>query len=321
MKYFPVFLDAKRINALVVGGGDVAARKIELLLKTTTNISVMSDKLSVSVERLVNVHGLTLLSHQYEPGHLGDKTLVIAATDDVDVNKAVYDEAQTLKILTNVVDQPELCTYITPAIIDRAPMIIAMSSSGSAPILLRMLREQIEKTLPSGYGKLADFSLKFRDHVKARVKSIRNRRTFWENTLRGSVGEAILQGKTKEAETALIKSLKEQVAPPEGEIVFVHTLDGEPDHLTLQAHREMQFADAVFYDETVNEQLIEYVRRDADKYPQSIPATTLVNFQHALELAEKGQKVIFLLSGNNALPTNAALSMSNVNSKQIVSGG
>lgn len=321
MKYFPVFLDAKRINALVVGGGDVAARKIELLLKTTTNITVMSDKLSVSVERLVNLHGLTLLAHRYETGHLSDKTLVIAATDDFDVNKAVYDEAQTLNILTNVVDQPELCTYITPAIIDRDPMIIAMSSSGSAPILLRMLREQIEKTLPSGYGKLADFSLKFRDHVKARVKSIRNRRTFWENTLRGSVGEAILQGKTKEAETALIKSLKEQVAPPEGEIVFVHTLDGEPDHLTLQAHREMQFADAVFYDETVNEQLIEYVRRDADKYPQSIPAATLVNFQHALELAEKGQKVIYLLSGNDPLPTNAALRMSNVNSKQIVSGG
>lgn len=320
MKYFPVFLDAKKINALVVGGGDVAARKIELLLKTTTKITVMSAQLSVSVERLINLHGLKHLAHQYEAGHLADITLAIAATDDTDVNKAVYDEAQTLNILTNVVDQPELCTYITPAIIDRDPMIIAMSSSGSAPILLRMLREQIEKMLPSGYGKLADFSLKFREHVKARVKSIRNRRTFWENTLRGPIGEAILQGRTTEAETDLIKSLKEQIAAPEGEIVFIHTLEGEPDHLTLQAHREMQFADAVFYDDTVNEQLIEYARRDADKYPQSIPASTLVNFQHALELAEKGQKVIYLLSGNEPLPTNAALTMSKVNSKQIVSG-
>ncbi|WP_440877539.1 NAD(P)-dependent oxidoreductase [Thalassotalea sp. PLHSN55] len=320
MKYFPVFLDATKIAAMVVGGGDVAARKIELLLKTTTNITVMAKALSPSVERLVNVHQLTWLKHNYQTGHLSNINLVIAATDDSEVNKSVYEEATPLNILTNVVDQPELCTYITPAIIDRSPMIIAMSSSGSAPILLRMLREQIERMLPSGYGKLADFSLKFRDHVKARVKSIRNRRTFWENTLRGPIGEAILQGKSTQAEQQLIASIKDKISPPEGEIVFIHTLTGEPDHLTLQAHREMQFADAVFYDQDVNVDLIEYARRDADKYPQDIPASTLVNFQHAIELAEKGQKVIYLLAGHQELPHNSALLMSKVNSKELVNG-
>ncbi len=320
MKYFPVFLDAKKINAMVVGGGDVAARKIELLLKTTTKITVMSQVLSSSVERLINLHQLTHLAHPYQAGHLADITLVIAATDNSEVNKAVYIEAQEYRLLTNVVDQPELCTYITPAIIDRSPMIIAMSSSGSAPILLRMLREQIEKTLPSGYGRLADFSLKFRDHVKARVKSIRNRRTFWENTLRGPIGDNILSGNVKKAEQQLIHSLKDQISPPDGEIVFIHTLDGNPDNLTLKAHREMQFADAVFYDDDVNQQLIEYARRDADKYPQSIPASTLVNFQHAIELAENGQKVIYLLDGNFQLPTNEALTASGINTKHLVSG-
>jgi len=320
MKYFPIFLDAKHIKAIIIGGGDVAARKIELLLKTTTHITVMSEQLSMSVERLINTHQLTWLKHNYQSGYLHDFNLVIAATDDTQVNQSVATESTQLKLLTNVVDQPELCTYITPAIIDRDPILIAISSSGSAPILLRMLREQIEKTLPDGYGKLADFSLKFRDHVKARVKGIRNRRSFWDNVLRGSIGQLILNGKSREAEQKLISSLKEKIAPPEGEIVFIHTLDGDPDHLTLKAHRELQFADAVFYDETVNISLIEYVRRDADKYPQSITASVLINFQHALDLAEQGQKVIYLLSEHHTLPKNEALLQSKISYKELISG-
>lgn len=320
MKYFPIFLDAKYIKAIVIGGGDVAARKIELLLKTTTNISVMSEKLSPSVDRLINTHQLTWLQHNYKAGYLDKSNLVIAATDNTEVNQSVAYEASELNILTNVVDQPELCNYITPAIIDRDPMLIAMSSSGSAPILLRMLREQIEKTLPDGYGKLADFSLKFRDHVKARIKGTRNRRTFWEQILRGAIGKLILDGKSTEAEQQLISNLKETIKAPEGEIVFIHTLNGDPDNLTLKAHRELQFADAVFYDETVNETLIEYVRRDADKYPQSIAASVLINYQHALDLAEQGQKVIYFLSGYNALPPNRALSQSKISYKELICG-
>jgi uroporphyrin-III C-methyltransferase/precorrin-2 dehydrogenase/sirohydrochlorin ferrochelatase len=320
MKYFPIFLDAKNISAMIVGGGDVAARKIELLLKSTTNITVMAESLSPSVQRLIDAHELHWLTHNYKSGYFSGINLVIAATDDSDVNKAVAAESQPLNILTNVVDQPELCTYITPAIIDRSPMIIAMSSSGSAPILLRMLREQIEKTLPNGYGTLADFSFKFRDHVKARVKGLRNRRTFWESILRGPIGENILQGNVQEAEQQLITSIKKEIAPPVGEIDFVHTLDGDPDKLTLQTHREMQFAEAVFYDDDVNIDLIEYIRRDAEKYPQSITSTILINFQHAIELAENGQKVIYLLAGHTALPDNSALAASNIPTKQLISG-
>jgi len=320
MKYYPVFLDGSKINAMVVGGGDVAARKIELLLKTTTNITIMAASVTSGVERLINENQLTWLPHNYKAGLLTKITLVIAATDNTQVNEQVYYEALEFNILANVVDQPALCTYITPAIIDRSPMIIALSSSGSAPILIRMLREQIEKILPQGYGRLADFSFKFRDHVKARIKGIPNRRTFWENTLRGAIGQKLLDGNQQEAEQQLIASLKEQIAPPKGEIVFIHTTDGNPDNLTLSAHRALQFADAVFYDDNVNIQLIEYVRRDAEKYPQSISSTILVNYQHALELAQQGQQVIYLLAGNEELPSNAALIHSGVSTKEIVSG-
>ena len=320
MKYFPVFLDGSKINAMVIGGGDVAARKIELLLKTTTSITVMAESVTEGVKRLITDNKLTWLAHNYQSGLLDKITLVIAATDDTIVNEQVYHEAVQFNILANVVDQPALCTYITPAIIDRAPMIIALSSSGSAPILIRMLREQIEKILPEGYGRLADFSLKFRDHVKARIKGIPNRRTFWENTLRGSIGQAILDDRQPEAEQQLIASLKEQVAPLAGEIIFVQTLTGNPDNLTLSAHRAFQFADAVFYDADVNIELIEYIRRDAEKYPQSISSTILVNYQHALELAEQGQQVIYLLAGNEELPKNSALLASTINTKIITSG-
>lgn len=320
MKYFPIYLDANYINAMIIGGGEVAARKIDLLLKSTTKITIMSETLNASVERLVNLHKLTWLKHNYQPGHLNNYNIVIAATDSCEVNSAVAAESNQLNILTNVVDQPELCNYITPAIIDRNPMIIAMSSSGSAPILLRMLREQIEKTLPYGYGKLADFSFKFRDHVKARVKSIRDRRTFWERTLRGNIGAAILAGETTSAEQQLIASLKAQVPPPSGEIVFIHTGDGNPDNLTLNAHREMQFADAVFYDQEVNTDIIEYIRRDASKFPQDIASSILINVQHALDLAEQGEKVIYLLNGTVELPSNKTLANSTVTKKHIYSG-
>lgn len=320
MKYFPVFLDGSKINAMVIGGGDVAARKIELLLKSTINITIMAASVTEGVARLINENQLNWLQHNYKAGLLTKMTLVIAATNDTQVNEQVYHEAVPLNILANVVDQPALCTYITPAIIDRAPMIIALSSSGSAPILIRMLREQIEKILPQGYGRLADFSLKFRDHVKARVKGIRNRRTFWEKILRGSIGQALLDGKQQEAEQQLIASLKEEIAPPQGEIIFIQTRDGNPDHLTLNAHRALQFADAVFYDELVNIELIEYVRRDAEKYPQSISSTIMLNYQHALELAQQGQQVIYLLAGNEELPHNSALNASGIGTKIITSG-
>lgn len=130
----------------------------------------------------------------------------------------------------------------------------------------------------------------------------------------------LLNGKNREAEQQLISSLKDKITPPEGEIVFIHTLDGNPDNLTLKAHRELQFADALFYDETVNLSLIEYVRRDSDKYPQSITTSVIINFQHAIELAEQGQKVIYLLSGHNLLPKNEALFQSKVIYKELISG-
>ena len=320
MRYFPIFLTADKLNILIIGGGEVAARKIELMLKCTKNITVMSESCNNTVARLINTHQLTWHQLNYQPGHMTGHNIAIAATDDEDVNRAVHKEAQQLKILVNVVDQPELCDYITPAIIDRDPMIVALSSSGSSPVLVRMLREQIEKTLPQAYGRLADFGLKFRDHVKARVKGVRNRRLFWEKIFHGYIGDKILNGRSEEAERNFISELKSTDMAVKGNITFIHTKCGNPDLLTLQAHRALQFADAVFYDDQVNFDLLEYVRRDAEKYPQSIASSTMLNFQHAIELAQSGEKVIYLLAGHQALPENKALQISQIDVAELVSG-
>lgn len=320
MKYFPVFLDSRKIKAVIIGGGDVAARKLELLLKSTNNIIVVSPQACATVERLINTHQLTWHKRCFEIADINQVNLVISATDNSELNKQVSELAISQNILVNVVDQPELCTYITPSIVDRNPMLVAISSSGSSPVLVRMLREQIEKLLPAQYGKLAEFCFKFRDHVKARVKGVRNRRLFWEDILTGSAGQNVLGGQQAKAEQQLIQQLKEEVPPPAGEIIFIHTQSGNPDNLTLAAHRDLQFADAVFYDDKVNEDLLEYVRRDAEKYPQSTASTITLNYQHAIELAEKGFKVIYLLDGYQELPTNQALIESKLKTSELVSG-
>lgn len=320
MNYFPVFLDSKKIRAKIIGGGDVAARKIELLLKSTNNITIVSPKLSSTVERLINEHKLTWHQRVFEPSDINDVNLIISSTDDTEVNRQVSELAEQKNILVNVVDQPHLCSYITPSIVDRNPMLIAISSSGSSPVLVRILKEKFDKLLPSRYGKLADFCYKFRDHVKARVKGVRNRRKFWEDILQSNIGDDILSGNIERAEQQLIVTLKQEVPPPNGDIVFIHTNSGEPEHLTLAAHRQLQFADAVFYDNDINLDLLEHVRRDAEKHPQTISSNIVINFQHAIELAEQGFKVIYLLSGVSQIPHNQALQDSSVSKKELISG-
>lgn len=301
-----MFLSGSKLSAIVIGGGEVAARKIELLLKSTSNITVMALEPSARVERLIDEHQLVHLAHNYRSGFLSNKTLAIAATDNSMVNAEVAKEANSLNILVNVVDEPELCTYITPSIIDRSPMLIALSSSGSAPILLRMLRESIEKTLPNQYGKLADFSLKFRDLVKENITSLSNRRLFWEQVLRGSVGEKVLNGEAEVAEQEFKKQLVDGVSSSAGKLSFVHTSSGNPDDLTLKAHRCFQFAETVFYQKNINLNLLEYIRRDAEKFDYT-GQTLIEGIDIALKQAENGVKVVFLLEGTEDI--NAVLAI------------
>ena len=266
MQYFPIFLDTTDLTCLVVGAGEVAARKVELLLKTSAHITVVAPWVCDTVQRFAKEHKIQLLERPYSETDLINKQLVFVATDDSELNKQIHDQARAQKILVNVVDNTPLCQFITPSIVDRSPIIIAMSSGGVAPVLLRYLRQKLESVIPQKISLLGLFSEKFREFVKKRFNSVTERRYFWEDVLDGDIAENVLQGNGKVAEKKFFEKLNAPDASKTvGEVYLVGAGPGDPDLLTFRALRLMQKADVVVYDRLVSPEILELVRRDAEK--------------------------------------------------------
>ncbi len=304
MDYFPIFLKLKDQACLVVGAGEIAARKIELLARAGAKITVIAREISPTVLSLQVTHNLTLLQKLFSPADLGQFRLVVSATDNADTNRLVAQAATEQHILVNVVDNPELCSFIFPAIIDRSPVIAAVSSGGAAPVLARLLRAKIETVIPPAYGRLAGLADRFRDKVKQHIKEPVQRRIFWENVLQGSVAELVFSGKEQEAEQQLEQTLLKQKQDTNlGEVYLVGAGPGAPDLLTFRALRLMQQADVVVYDRLVSPEILDLVRRDAEKIyvgkqrqchalPQESINTLLAN------LAKAGKRVVRLKGGD-----------------------
>ncbi|MDP1969358.1 MAG: NAD(P)-dependent oxidoreductase, partial [Methylobacter sp.] len=266
MDYFPVFLKLKDQACLVVGAGEIAARKIELLARAGAKITVIAKEISPTVLSLQATYNLTLLQRSFAPTDLGEFRLVVSATDNTETNCLVSKTATEQNIPVNVVDNPELCSFIFPAIIDRSPIIAAVSSGGAAPVLARLLRAKIETVIPPAYGRLAGLADKFRDKVKQHIKQPAQRRIFWENVLQGSVAELVFSGKEQEAEQQLQQILLKQKENTNfGEVYLVGAGPGAPDLLTFRALRLMQQADVVVYDRLVSPEILDLTRRDAEK--------------------------------------------------------
>jgi uroporphyrin-III C-methyltransferase/precorrin-2 dehydrogenase/sirohydrochlorin ferrochelatase len=304
MDYFPVFLKLKDQPCLVVGAGEIAARKIELLARAGAKITVISTDISPTVLSLQTAHNLTLLQQSFSPVDLSDFRLVVSATDSAEINQLVAKTATEQNIPVNVVDNPELCSFIFPAIIDRSPIIAAVSSGGAAPVLARLLRAKIESVIPPAYGRLANLADKFRDQVKQHINNPAQRRIFWENILQGSVAELMFSGKEQEAEQRLEQTLQEQKQDANlGEVYLVGAGPGAPDLLTFRALRLMQQADVVVYDRLVSPEILDLARRDAEKIyvgkqrqyhalPQESINTLLA------DLAKAGKRVVRLKGGD-----------------------
>jgi uroporphyrin-III C-methyltransferase/precorrin-2 dehydrogenase/sirohydrochlorin ferrochelatase len=266
MKYFPIFLDTTDLTCLVVGAGEVAARKVELLLKTSAHITVVAPWVCGTVQRFAKEEKIQLIVRPYIESDMTDKQIVFVATDDSELNKQIHDQARMQKILVNVVDNTPLCQFITPSIVDRSPIIIAMSSGGVAPVLLRYLRQKLESVIPQKVSLLGLFSEKFRESVKKRFKSVTERRYFWEDVLDGDIAENVLQGNEQVAEQKFLEKLNAPDASKTvGEVYLVGAGPGDPDLLTFRALRLMQKADVVVYDRLVSPEILELVRRDAEK--------------------------------------------------------
>ncbi len=300
MDFLPAFHNIKGKLCVVIGGGEVAARKTDVLLDAGARVRVVAPQIKAEIAQLQGIEAVTA---SYETKHLDGATLVIAATDDATVNAQVSQDAQARNLPVNVVDAPELCSFIMPAILDRSPMMVAFSSGGASPVLTRMLRGKLETIIPQNYSRLASFAERFRNAVKQRVSNPSKRRIFWENVFDGIIAEKVLTGDEASAEAMLQQMLASEDNISRGEVYLVGAGPGDPDLLTFRALRLMQKADVVVYDNLVAKPIVEMTRRDAQriyvgkKRADHTMAQEEIN-ELLVRLAQEGKRVLRLKGGD-----------------------
>src|SRR5690554_3092816 len=303
MDFLPLFHNLKKAPVLVIGGGEVALRKLRLLTDAGAVPRVVTHEALDEVAAVVTRHGGELQLRDYREEDLEGVRLVIAATDDEPLNARISRDAQARGIPVNVVDSPKLCSVIFPAIVDRSPLMVAVSSGENAPVLARLIRARIETWIPAAYGQLAGLARKFRARVKAALPDVQQRRVFWEEIFQGQVAESLFAGKPAEAERLLEAKLAGSTARSLGEVYLVGAGPGDPDLLTFRALRLMQQADVVLYDRLVAPAILELCRRDADRIyvgkqasNHSVPQDQ-INLK-LVELAQEGKRVVRLKGGD-----------------------
>ena len=265
MQALPIFFNIKNRHCVVIGGGDVAMRKVSMLLKAQAAVTIYSPEICHELQGLVEAQKINFVQANFTPNQLQGACMVIAATDDEAVNIAVSIAAKAQNIPVNVVDAPDLCTFTMGSIIDRSPVVIAISSEGNAPVLARYIRAKIETMLPATYGRIADIAGEFRDKVKAKFGTTQARRIFWEGVLQGPFVERVLSGQEQTARTMLGELIENADANAnKGEVFLVGGGPGDPDLLTFRALRLMQQCDVCVYDKLVSPEVMELVRRDAE---------------------------------------------------------
>ena len=305
MDFLPLFFDLKQRPCLLVGGGVVAQRKASLLTRAGAQVMAVAPQFTPELARLVGAHGGTLLESEYRAELLDGKVLVVAATDDDAINRQVHADAMARQIPVNVVDSPELCSFIFPSIVDRSPILVAVSSGGQSPVLARLLRARLETLIPSSFGRLGQLAGRFRERVKQRFESLRERRQFWERVLQGAVAEKVAAGRDAEAE-ALMSALLAEDGPSGsgvGEVYLVGAGPGDPELLTFKALRLMQQADVILYDRLVSEQVMALCRVDAERIYVGKERSNHALPQEAINqllvtLAQQGKRVLRLKGGD-----------------------
>lgn len=305
MDFFPVFLNLRDQPCLVVGGGDVGLRKARLLRAAHARVTVVSPELSPAMRAYVAEQRLAHVVARYAPEHLEGMRVVYAATSDEQVNRSVYADCEARGILVNAVDQPEICRFITPSIVDRSPVIIAASTGGAVPVLARHLRARLETLIPAGYGDLARIAGEFREAVKEKLPDTTARRLFWEELLTGPFAERAMNQQTEAARALARQALDaaDAAALTRGEVFLVGAGPGDPDLLTFRALRLMQMADVVLYDNLVSDAILDLTRRDADRIyvgkkraDHAVPQDDLNLL--LVKLAKEGKKVLRLKGGD-----------------------
>ncbi len=305
LDYLPLCFDVVNKPCLIVGGGTVALRKAVLLNKAQAKIDIIAPEVSPELHALSIASGGHVTQRAFNDRDVNDYWFVIAATNITDVNHRVASAANTARVLVNVVDTPERCDVIFPAIIDRSPLLISVSSSGSAPVLARSIRSKIESIAPANIGLLGDFIAERRQEVRCALDNDESRvRLFWETLLETEIAESVLVGQLAAA-SSLFKDflIAYQAKRLIGEVYLVGAGPGDPDLLTFKALRLMQRADIVLYDRLVAPEIVDMTRRDAeriyvgkDRSNHTLPQQDIN--QLLIDLALAGKKVVRLKGGD-----------------------
>jgi len=304
MNFLPIFYNITDKPCLVVGGGAIAARKAELLLRAGGRVRVIAPMIGERVLEMADNQALEYEQREFRDADLNDVVCAIAATDDKDVNANISQQAQARGIPVNVVDNPGLCSFIMPSMIDRNPVQIAISTGGVSPVLARMLRSKLESCIPGAYGELARLADDQREAVKQSLPDVETRRRFWETILDGQVAELVFAGRLDDARAQFEHELENFNADTvKGEVYLVGAGPGDPDLITFKALRLMQQADVVVYDRLVSQPILDMVRRDAEKIyagkAKSDHAIPQENINQLLvRLAKEGKRVLRLKGGD-----------------------
>ena len=303
MNYLPVFLDLTSKKCVIIGGGEVAHRKAKLLLKTEALVHIVATELSEKVKTLSG-NSCIIITEEFNHRHLDDAVLVIAATNSASVNREVATAANALNIPVNVVDEPALCSCIMPALIDKSPVVIAISTGGNSPLLTRRLKELIEIILPTNIGALSKLMGSWRQKVKDTLDSFDTRLKFWEEVMESDVPDLVSKNKTELANKRIRDHLNNATFSSEtGAVFLVGAGPGDPDLLTLRALRLMYQADVVLYDRLVSQQVLDKVRPDAEFISVGKSESQHTVEQHKINemlvfYAKKGKKVLRLKGGD-----------------------
>lgn len=302
MNAYPIFADLRGRAVLLVGGGHVAERKAQMLLNAGARVQVLASELSAQFVAWRESQTIDYLGENFVPELLQKVFLVVAATDDAALNRQVFQAAEAAGKLCNSVDDLDNCSFTVPAIIDRSPLQIAISSSGTAPVLARIWRQKIETLLPQHLGQVAEVAGRWRAKVKESIASMSERRAFWENLFRSRFDYLIASQQVAEAEDYLRCHL--QTASEDlGEVVLVGAGPGDAGLLTLNALQAMQDADVVLYDALVSAEILALVRRDADlvcvgKRAGAHQVAQDETNRLLVEYAKQGKRVVRLKGGD-----------------------
>ena len=307
MKHFPVFLDLEHQKVLVVGGDETAAQKVRLMLKTVADIVVVGEQVTPELKELAYNGNIVWVPRSFETGDLENSRLVFVAGQSHQFSRTVSDLAQARNIPVNVVDRPEFCSFLTPAIVDRDPVTIAIGTEGTAPVLARRLKSRIEGLLPPRLGALAGFAQSLRPRVARELPEGIARRNFWDAVFFGKIRDAFFLKDTDTGNAVLERTISAELSENgkrrEGRVALVGAGPGDPELLTLKAQRKLQEADVIVHDRLIGPAILDYARRDAERIDvgktpgKRSPCQNDIN-QILIDQAAQGKTVVRLKGGD-----------------------